>query len=200
MKEIVKEFEIVVGVTGLLAAGKDVLTDRLKTMGFGVRRTSDPIRDVAAARGVTEPTREQLQDIGNWGRRQGLGFWALKAARMLADDGYRRVAINGLRHPGEVEALRNAYGDRFSLVGIEAPTWIRFQRVAGRNRTGDSLDIEGFLKMDDRDRGIGEPWDGQRVDLTMACVPQENRFCNDGTLDEYHRWIDAFLQRVLVKA
>lgn len=194
------DFDIVIGVTGLLAAGKDVLTDRLKEMGFGVRRTSDPIRNVAAAQGIMEPTREQLQDIGNWGRGQGLGFWAIQAARMLADEGHRRVAINGLRHSGEVEALRTEFGDRFVLVGIEAPTWVRFQRIAGRNRTGDSMDIEGFLKMDDRDRGIGEPWDGQRVDLAMACVPQENRFCNDGTLEAYHRWIEAFLQRVLVKA
>ncbi|MEA3249168.1 MAG: hypothetical protein U9Q03_02320 [Patescibacteria group bacterium] len=194
------DFEIVIGVTGLLAAGKDVLTDRLIELGFGVKRTSDPIRTVAADRDIAEPTREQLQDIGNWGRTQGLGFWALEAARLLSKEGHTRVAINGLRHSGEVEALRKEFGDRFVLVGIEAPTMVRFRRVAGRNRTGDSMDIEGFLKMDDRDRGIGEPWDGQRVDLAMACVQQENRFCNDGTLKAYHGWIQAFLDRVLVKA
>jgi len=195
------DFDIVIGVTGLLAAGKDVLTDRLQELGFGVRRTSDPIRQAAASLGIEHPTREQLQDLGNRGRKMGgLGNWALKAAEMLAADGYDRVAINGLRHSGEVEALRQRYGERFVLVGIEAPTWLRFQRIIGRNRTGDSLDIEGFLKMDDRDRGIGEPWDGQRVDLAMACVPQENRFCNDGTLEAYHAWIQAFLERVMVKA
>lgn len=200
MKDGKTNFDIVIGVTGLLAAGKDVLTDRLKTLGFGVRRTSDPIRDVAAAGGIVEPTREQLQDIGNWGRRQGLGFWALKAAEMLAAEGYRRVAINGLRHPGEAEALRTEFGDRFVLVGIEAPTWLRFQRVTGRDRIGDSLDIEGFLKMDDRDRGIGEPWDGQQAERTLALVAPENLYCNDGTLEAYHEWIRLFLDRVLVEA
>jgi dephospho-CoA kinase len=195
------DFDIVVGVTGLLAAGKDVLIDRLKEVeGYGVARTSDPIRMDWANKGVANPTREQLQDLGNQGRQNGLGYWALRTAGMLGEQGHRRIAVNGLRHPGEAEALQSIYGDKFILFGVTAPTVVRFNRVASRQRVGDSFTLEGFLAMDDRDRGINEPPDGQQVDRTLSCVKPENLYCNNGTLEEYYEWIASAMARLKVPA
>jgi dephospho-CoA kinase len=194
---LVTHFDLVVGITGLKASGKDELSRILRMRGFNVRRVSDAIRDECAKQGITNPTVEQLMNIGDGGRQTSgdNGYWAGRLLEMLFQEGNRRVAINGVRNPGEVETLRRLVGTRFILVGIVASTWLRYQRAMKRRQGGDPAELEGFLKMDDRDRGIGQPVDGQQVDRCLALVHPENLYCNDGSLADYECWIESFLRR-----
>ncbi len=199
---IYTHFNLVIGITGLKAGGKDELSRFLKERGFNVRRVSDAVRDECAKRGIADPKVEQLMDIGNWGREHSgdNGYWAGRLLEMLAAEGNARVAINGIRNPGEVETLRRLAGSSFVLAGITAPTWVRYQRAMKRKQGGDPAELEGFLKMDDRDRGIGEPPEGQQVDRCLALCQPENLYCNSGTMDEYEQWIEGFVQRHPVTA
>ena len=187
-----KKFNLVVGITGLKAGGKDEMARGLQERGFNVRRVSDAIRAECADRGLTDPTVQQLMDIGNWGRQHSgdNGFWAGRLLDLLAVEGNPNVAINGIRNPGEVETLRRLAGPSFVLVGITAPTWLRYQRAMKRQQGGDPAELEGFLAMDDRDRGFGEPPDGQQVDRCLALCAPENIYHNAGTLDEYKQWVN----------
>lgn len=187
----------VISLSGLKAAGKDELCKRLAANGYQTLRLSDPIRAEAVRRGLTEYTGPQLQDIGDEGRRLGgPGYWASKALELAQERGHRKLIINGVRNPGEVEVLRSAAGQRCLLVGIVAPTVVRYGRVSGRGQVEDRYDLETFLQMDDRDRGIGQPADGQQVDRCLALVQPENIFNNEGTLEAYHAWIDALGARI----
>lgn len=187
----------VISLSGLKAAGKDELCRRLEASGYQTLRLSDPIRAEAVRRGLAQYTTQQLQDIGDEGRRLGgAGHWASKALELAKERGFGKVIINGVRNPGEVEALRYAAGRRCMLVGIVAPTMVRYGRASGRGQVEDRYDLEKFLQMDDRDRGIGQPTDGQRVDACLALVPPENIFNNEGTLEAYHAWIDALNARI----
>jgi len=194
--------QIVIGITGLKAGGKDELTRVLKGRGFNVRRISDAIRLECAERGLANPTVHELMNVGNWGREHSGdgGYWPKRLLAIMAAEGKPCVAINGIRNPGEVEVLRNMIGARFVLVGITAPTWLRYQRSMKRKQGGDPAELEGFLKMDDRDRGIGEPPDGQQVDRCLALCELENLYNNAGTMEEYEQWIAAFVQRQLATA
>jgi hypothetical protein len=69
-----------------------------------------------------------------------------------------------------------------------------------RQQGGDPAELEGFLAMDDRDRGIGQPIEGQQVDRCLALAEPQNLYCNAGTMAEYEQWIEAFLQRYSVTA
>jgi len=196
-----QDFEIVIGLTGLKAAGKDELSERLAAQGFVTRRCSDEIIEEAHRRGIDVPTFQQKIEIGNWGREQGEGmvYWARRVVETLRSQGHRRIIVNGLRHPEEVAGLRRLLGDVFVMVGIVAPTPVRAKRLLDRRRGGDPKNMEEFLKLDDDDRGIGQPPHGQQVDRTLALVPWENLYNNQGTLEEYHAWIDVFARRVLKK-
>jgi len=200
-KQRSQDFEVVIGLTGLKAAGKDELSERLAAHGFVTRRCSDEIRDEAKRRGIDKPTIDQLIEIGNWGREQGGGmaYWAKRVVATLKSQGHRRIIVNGMRHPDEVTGLQKLLGDRFVMVGIVAPTHVRAARLLGRKRPGDPVDMSGFTKLDDDDRGIGQPPHGQQVDRTLALVPWENLYNNRGTLEEYQVWIDAFASRLLKK-
>jgi dephospho-CoA kinase len=192
-----KNFNVVIGITGLKAGGKDELSRVLREYGYNVRRVSDAVRDECAKRGIDNPSIEQLMEVGNWGREHSgdNGYWAGRLLEMLSMDGNPHVAINGIRNPGEIETLRRLAGPAFVLVGITAPTWIRYKRAMKRKQGGDHDELEGFLRMDDRDRGIGEPPEGQQVDRCLAQVDPTNLFFNSGTMEEYERWIAGFVQR-----
>ncbi|MBU0625801.1 hypothetical protein KKF05_05710 [Patescibacteria group bacterium] len=194
---LIDNFDLVVGITGLKAGGKDELSRVLKTHGFNVRRVSDAVREECASRGITDPSVEQLMDVGDWGRKHSgdNGYWAGRLLEMQAQENNRQTAINGLRNPGEIETLQRLVSSRFVLVGITAPTWLRYQRAMKRQQGGDPAELEGFLKMDDRDRGIGQPIAGQQVDRCLALVDPENLYCNDGTLAEFEQWIKSFILR-----
>jgi len=189
--------ESVISLSGLKAAGKDELCKRMASYGYASLRLSDPIRAEAVRRGFPQYTTDQLQDIGNEGRRLGgPGYWATKTIELARERGLTKVVINGVRNPGETEALCLAAGDRCTLAGIVAPILVRYARVSGRGQVEDRYDLEKFVAMDDRDRGVGEPADGQHVDRCIALVPLENVYNNVGTLAEYHAWIDALHVRI----
>ncbi|HTM68566.1 MAG TPA: hypothetical protein VL426_04655 [Candidatus Binatia bacterium] len=192
------DLESVISLSGLKAAGKDELCKRLTSYGYASLRLSDPIRAEAVRRGFPQYTTDMLQDIGNEGRRQGgPGYWATKTIELARERGLTKIVINGVRNPGETKALLSAAGDRCTLAGIVAPLMVRYGRVSGRGQVEDKYDLEKFLAMDDRDRGVGEPADGQHVDRCLALVPLENVYNNVGTLADYHAWIDAFHARIL---
>lgn len=191
--------EAVIGLTGLKAAGKDELCRRLAPQGYVFRRCSDEIRDALKRQGVENPTLDQLIDMGNRGRLESgdIGYWARCVVATLASRGERRIIVNGLRHPDEVRALEGMLGPRFRLAGIVAPTPIRAERFLKRGQAGDPTVYAEFLRIDDIDRGIGQQPHGQQVDRTLACVPWDNLYNNDGTLEQYHAWIDAFALRTV---
>ncbi len=190
--------KIIIGLTGLKAAGKDELSHYLQAKGFVSRSCSDEIRAELKRRGNDKPSFGDLIDMGNEGRSGGndMGYWARQAAETLVGQGHQLLIINGLRHPDEVKELRRIYGDAFTEVGIVAPLPVRANRLLSRARAGDAHSIEEFMKLDDTDRGIGQPWHGQQVDRTLALAEFQNVYNNCGTLEEYHAWIDALIARL----
>ena len=52
-------------------------------------------------------------------------------------------AIDSIRHPAEVAALQSA-SLYFTLIGVSAPTEVRFERLVERGRAGDSLNFADF--------------------------------------------------------
>lgn len=197
-----RDFQLIFGVTGLKASGKDELTRYLsEKYGFSIRSCGDEIRDELKRNGIEKPTVDQQIELGNRGRRESgdVAYWAKRVLMTCKGEGCRLVGVNGLRHPLEVDGLMKIVGPRLVIVGIVAPTPLRAQRLISRGRIGDPRTIEEFLDLDDHDRGIGQPWDGQQVDRTLAKVPLENLYNNTGTLAEYHAWIDELVARELKK-
>lgn len=184
-------FASVICVTGHKGAGKDEFCKRMAANGYESVRFSDPIRAEAVKRGFPNYTIQQLQEIGNEGRKQGgPGYWVERLMDLAAERRSPRLVVNGARNPGEIAAVAVRAAPFFVLVGITAPILVRAARISKRGQVEDRAELERFLAMDDVDRGLGQPEDGQQVDRCMAMVPR-GRICNNaGTLAEYHAWID----------
>lgn len=215
---------VVFGLTGLKAGGKDTFADYMRdNHGFRVLRVSDAVRAEAREQdGLDDPTTDQLQDVGNRGReRGGDGYWAKRLLKMAEEEGVGMLVVNGIRHPEEFdELLRYASAHshtEFYGVAVTAPTWARYKRLTSRGKVDDDYIVspEDFLKMDDRDRGVGEPAGGQQVDACVGWVRFAGfgvRFrvhaagggcfvChNNGTLEQFTDWIkDTVVTNLKIK-
>ncbi len=174
MKEV-----IVLGLTGSLAAGKGVVSDFFKDKGFTYYSLSNELRELAKSFDI-EITRENLQNLGNKYRdERGNSFLAELVAEKIRKNNFNSI-VDGIRNPGEVEYLRlNLYN--FILISVDAPNDIRFERMIQRNRESDPKIWEDFIKVDNRDKGIGESESGQGVGKCMSMA--DFNLMNDSSLE-----------------
>jgi len=158
---------MIIGLTGSLAAGKGVISDFLKQKGFVYLSLSDELREVAKEKKI-EVTRLNLQNLGNE-LRENMGKEVL--AKLVADkinnQQYLDAIVDGIRNHNEVEYLKNNLKN-FYLISVDALKENRFNRLVARNRESDPKTWEEFLKVDERDKGIGESESGQNVGKCMG--------------------------------
>ena len=98
---------MILGLSGTNGAGKGEVLRFLEERSFYALSLSDVIRRDLAEQGLTE-TRERMIEAGNAIRRtHGPGGLAVRLADQLSPD--RNYVIDSIRHPAEVEVLRQPH-------------------------------------------------------------------------------------------
>ncbi len=144
---------MIIGVSGPNGAGKGELVAYLSERSFYVHSLSDVIREELARRGESE-SRERMIELGRELRaRGGPGALAETLGERLLPD--RNYAIDSIRHPAEVEALRDRHPD-FKLVWVDAPIETRFERMRARGRPGDPETLEQMRDLEARELGSAD--------------------------------------------
>lgn len=158
---------MIIGLTGLMGSGKGEIVNILGRLGFRHVTLSSLIREEAGRRGGAE-TRDELVKIGNELRREGgAGILAkLALEKVLAGGG--DWVIDGIRNPAEVLELRKSPDSK--IVGLAVNEELIVERILSRKRDGDALSREDILKKIAREKGEGEPKDGQQVAKCMEMV------------------------------
>jgi len=156
--------DMIIGLTGRIAAGKGVFADYLIDLGFKQISLSQEVREEAIRKNL-EITRESLQNLGNELRNKfGAGIWAKKVVDRINNDNYPNWVVEGIRNPAEIEELKKL--KNFFLVSIDAGQELRFQRVLLRAKSSDPKTWQEFLKADERDFGEQDE-SGQQVNKCM---------------------------------
>lgn len=154
---------MIIGITGRIAAGKEVFVDYLKHRGFIHYNLSDILREELIKNNI-EITRKNLQDCGDKLRKEEGGGVLIKRLNYKLNRNNNYV-ITGIRNPGEVLELRKQKD--FVLIAINAPREQRFQRITKRAKPSDPKTWEEFLIVDDRDYCDKNDILGQQVG---ACI------------------------------
>lgn len=182
---------MIIGVAGRNGAGKGEFVRFLEARSFTVLSLSDGIRRELADRGLTE-TRERMIEVGQeMRRRSGPGALAQRLVTEFQPD--RNYAIDSIRHPLEVEILRNC-GQAFHLIWIDAKLEIRFARLQARGRSGDPKTVAELEALEVRERGSDDP-NAQQLDAVQA--EASFTLSNDESLDEFQDQIQSWVQRNL---
>jgi dephospho-CoA kinase len=133
------ESRIVIGVAGRIGSGKSFAAHYLEQhFGFQYLRYSLVLADWFKA----DPTvKSRLQEVG-WGVMSGDRQGELNRRLIALIDRKSDCAVDGLRHRIDYESLRSEFASqfsKFSLIYIDTPPEIRFERVHDRYQTYDEF-------------------------------------------------------------
>jgi len=186
---------MIIGVAGRNGAGKGEFVDFLEARSFTALSLSDAIRRELASRGLEESRERMIETGQEMRRRAGPGALAQSLARELLPD--RNYAIDSIRHPVEVEILRQhaeASGHVFHLVWVDAKIDTRFERMVARGRSGDPTSVAELEALELRERGSDDP-NAQQLDAVEA--EADYRLANDESLEHFQEQIQAWVGKNL---
>jgi dCMP deaminase len=178
-----------IGLTGYMGSGKGELVKLLQDCGYTYISLSDVVRE-AATKKKLHHTRDNLQKMGNELRKKGgAGVLGAKVRKMIEKNPEKNWVIDGIRNPAEILELNHLL--EFQLIGITASPEFIVKRLTARNREGTKLSREEILQKLNREKGIGEPPEGQQVAKCLeAC---DFLIINEGTLTELKEKLEHFL-------
>lgn len=155
---------MVVGVVGPIASGKDTVILELEKLGFKSFNLGDRTREEADRRGLLHD-RLILQDIGNELRTKfGDDILVRQTEKLFGRS--QKIVIDGIRNPGEIGYLRKKYNA--TTLGVTAPVKLRLEFSQKRKSDSDPKTEREFVRVEKRDRGIGETIHGQQVEACLA--------------------------------
>lgn len=173
----------VLGTVGLPGSGKGEAATVAREADIPVVTMGDVIRDACRDRGL-----DPAEHHGTVARRlreedgpTAIADRTVDRLRAVEDD---VVLVDGLRAPAELDTFRDAFGDAFTLVAVEAPFEVRAERAADRGRDDSDGDREAFREREDREKSFGLVEVMDRADVTVD---------NTGSLAAYHDRIRELL-------
>ena len=156
----------VIGIVGLPGSGKSEAAAVAREEGIPVVTMGDVIRAACRERGL-DPATHHGEVATALREEHGPGAIAERSLPMIeADlDDAGPVVVEGIRSDIEVERFRDAFGEAFTLVSIEAPFGVREERVDARGR--DDTAEESLRERDERELGFGMGEAMDRADRTV---------------------------------
>lgn len=188
-----KKCKFIIGLVGLPGAGKTTVAGFLGQKGYRPVTLSDLIKEEAAQNGISEFTREILQNYGNQMRQEyGPDILARLAIKKINKQHLPHTVIDGIRNPAEIAYLKAR--DGFALLGIVAPVKVRYLRLAkakGHQWVGS---YTNFLRQESREERLGKKEIGLRV---KECLKKADyQIDNRGSLDELYQKLIRIIQKL----
>jgi dCMP deaminase len=172
-----------IGLTGTNGAGKGEVASFFLERGYAYFSLSDVIREELQKENK-EITRDNLIKMGNFMRQQ---YSPDILARRVAKKIKGNAVIDSIRNPIEVEFFKNQ--DNFTLLAIDAPAELRFERVKIRGREESASSIQEFIAKEAEEMGTDE--NSQQL---LACMEMaDHTIINDSTIQELRNKLEEFL-------
>jgi dephospho-CoA kinase len=174
----------VIGVVGLPASGKGEFSRIAEDLGVPVVVMGDVIRKSLFDRGLP-PTDENLGEMSRALREEyGREAIALLCIPAIEAQDAPLVLVDGIRSDAEVALFRERF-EGFTLIGVEAPFTVRFQRLNDRKRSDDPDDEESMRARDARELGWGLGRALEMADVTLN---------NEGSIQEFRDEVRRILK------
>lgn len=182
----------VIGLTGLPSVGKEAVWAFINEMCIekGLKALhlsfSNEIKREAELLGLTKDKldRDSITSlVGRMRLAEGFGVLARRIARRIRSESADVYVVEAIRHPAEVDELRNAYHGAFVLGAVVAELETIAQRLIERGRSDESRaamsSLDQAMELLDRElRGNG----GVTIDVGKCIELADIVIHNDGTL------------------
>jgi len=184
-----KDF-VVIGAVGLQGSGKTEVANVAAKMNVPSVRMGDVVWEECVRRGK-EVNEHNIAIIANKLReKEGLGAIAKRCILRIAQmgKGKKAVFVDGIRGIAEVEEFRNAFKQRFHLLGIWTNQNTRYQRITARGRQDDASGLKVFQEKDRRELSWG---------LGDALALADHIVVNENTLAELHKEASKLIKSLI---
>ncbi|MDA0524093.1 dephospho-CoA kinase [Methanococcoides alaskense] len=176
----------IIAFVGMPASGKSVASEVIVDSNVDVVNMGNVIREEVKKRGL-EPNDSNTGGVANDLRaKEGMDAVAKRCVPMIEALGKELVVVDGVRGIAEVVFFKEHFGEDFTLVFIDAPLELRFERVTSRGRSDDMTDIEALKQRDERELGWG---------LAEAIKVANVTVDNIGTIEEFKEKINTILEQ-----
>jgi len=173
----------IIGLTGTNGAGKGETAAFFAGRAFKVFSLSDIIREELRAQKEALSLDNMIRTGNVLRRRFGADVLAIRTLKRIRDNS----VIDSIRNPSEVKCLKTHPG--FILLAVDAPVAVRFRRVQERGRIESASTLEEFTAKEKEEMSTDST--AQQLHACMAMA--DHTIVNDGTLDDLHRKLEAFL-------
>ncbi len=176
---------VIIILVGMPGSGKDIFVQEATKAGFNHIRMGDMVRLFAKEASIDSSD----TSIGGFATSQrekfGPEIWAKRTLEKMPQG---NVLIDGSRSLAEINCFKNMLGKDLKVIGIDAPTQMRFQRLTARGRDDDPSAFEDFQTRDNRELswGLGEAL--ENAEITLA---------NDGTLEEFRNKCQSMINDII---
>lgn len=175
-----------IGVTGMNGAGKTELSTILCSHFFvGHYEVRKFLEKECERRGVLTD-RDSLVFVANDLREHYDPDYIMKqlVAEAVNIRGLNPFLIESIRCVGEVEYLSKTFGEKFVLLGVDAPIETRYKRTQCRDSDTDRVTFEKFCKQEQFEMEQQDPWK-QNLSGCMRLVRKEFLVWNES--DDKHK-------------
>ncbi len=179
---------LVIGFVGFPGSGKSEAAAIAQTKGFVSVAMGDAVRSHMYKSRV-QLSEKNVGTIANKLRADhGMDVIAKMCIPVVRGLTVQKVVIDGIRGIAEVNAFKEEFKGDFKLISITAGRMVRFERVKGRSRPDDALNLERFEEKDERELAWG---------LEEALEAAEYSIQNEGTLKELNSNVSRLLEQLV---
>lgn len=182
---------MIVGITGTNGSGKGEVVDYLvKEKGFAHYSVRAFLTRELKLQGRGDD-RSELRLLANELRETKDPAYIIRTLYEDAiNDGAEKAIIESIRNVGEAEFLKSKGA---KLLAVDADQKMRYERVQKRRSATDKVDFPTFVEHEEREMHPVGPHD-MNVRGVMALA--DKTILNEGTLEELHRQVNAFLTQL----
>ncbi len=175
---------MLIGIVGTLGAGKGTVVEYLTQKGFTHYSASGYLRELMVARNIPIDRDAYSRVSGEIRYLDPAGLVRVLYERAIKE-GSENAIIESIHDDGEAAFIKEMGG---ILLGVDADMMVRYDRIIIRGTEKDNVSFEQFTEQIKREETGGGHHNIRSV-LGMIDYMIEN----NGTLNELHQKIDAFL-------
>ena len=181
---------MIIGITGMLGAGKGTIVDYIESKGFKHYSASGFITEEIERRGMPV-NRESMNVVANDIRATHGSAYIIESLLKRAEAEGGNVVIEALHSMGEADMMR-AHGA--IIVGIDADLRTRYDRIVQRKSVKDNVTFEQFEAIDTKESASDDP---TKQNLRKVMSTADYVIHNDGTIEELRQQVDTILAQIL---
>ena len=177
----------IIAIVGMCGSGKSIASDFLENMGYKKVYFGGVTMDKLKEKGldITPENEKNMREK----LREDLGMGAFAKILLPKIEEISRdsdVVLDGLYSWDEYKILREALGDKLTVISIVCDKEIRYNRVAKR-------EVRPYTKKEAIDRDISEI---ENIDKAPPIAYADYYILNNGTLNEYEERLKNILEEI----